>query len=89
MKGGAANGARLMMGHLEVVAPDLRQALRDPSVGAAARQETERFLQNADQLLQWFLEHVHGEARPGRTPDLLTLKRGLDLFQRDVASLYV
>jgi hypothetical protein len=29
-----------------------------------------------------FLDHVHGEARPGITPDLVTIKRAMDTWAR-------
>jgi hypothetical protein len=40
--------------------------------------EFDHFVANGHRIRSWFLDHLHGEARPGTTPDLLALKRMLD-----------
>jgi hypothetical protein len=42
---------------------------------------------NGEQIRGWFLDHVHGDARPGATPDVQTLGRRMDEFAATVSDL--
>lgn len=42
--------------------------------------EMRRGLVNAERVRGWLVEHLHGQARPGTTPDLLALSHTLDAF---------
>lgn len=39
------------------------------------------------QMQRWFEEHLHGQARPGSTPDLLALAKGLEAARSDAMAV--
>jgi hypothetical protein len=87
MKGGAAKGAQAAMEMLSLVGPRLEAEMADPTLPPGAAEEIATFLANGRQIEQWLLDHVHGVAGPGVTPDLMNLKRGLDALSADVGRM--
>jgi hypothetical protein len=86
-KKGAASSYVELSSTLSFVAPILHDSLRMDDPPSDERQETERFLANGNQMRQWLIDHVHGTAAPGRTPDLLELAGGLRALNQDVARI--
>jgi hypothetical protein len=80
LKRGAATGAQLTGDVVGDLGPVIEQSLGDPDLEAHSREELTHFLDSGRRLKQWFLEHDHGTARPGVTPDMLQLKKGLDTY---------
>lgn len=86
-KKGAAVGYVEISELLAFVTPMVEDSLRLDNPTPQNRSETERFLANGAQLKRWLLEHVHGTATPGRTPDLRQLSSGLQAFEQDTARI--
>ncbi len=72
-KGGAAKGYSGCTTILDSATPLVFQIMQQVDERDGA--ELARTLENVARLRGSFLEHLHGEARPGRTPDLLALGR--------------
>lgn len=79
---GAAQAMVLFVQAQEALGPVLADDIPEDE-----RREHEKFLKNSYRLVEWYLEHVHGTAAPGRTPNGMELRKGLQVLQGDVNRL--
>ncbi|MDQ3573396.1 MAG: hypothetical protein M3404_00480 [Actinomycetota bacterium] len=84
---GAAAGVRNMDVMLAEVTPAIEKALTDVQLEADMAAEFRKFLESGKRIRCWFLEHVHKQAQPGATPDLLNLKRAMDGWAKAALTL--
>ena len=61
----------------------LREVLRDIDSEPELRTDDgftdlRKFAQSGEQIRGWLVTNIHGGARPGVTPDLLSVKRAMD-----------
>jgi len=72
---------------LAVVRPAAGRGLpAEPSDGARAA-ELRTTIADGEQIRRWFVDRVHGDARPGVTPDVVTLTRRMTEFAAAVRDL--
>ena len=83
----AAVGVHNMDEMLAVVTPALEARLADAAIDEDAAAELRRSLEGGQEIRGWLLAHVHKEAVPGVTPDLLKLKRAFDRWAENARSL--
>ena len=84
---GAAVGVVRMDAMLAVVRPAAGRGLpAEPSDGARAA-ELRTTIADGEQIRRWFVDRVHGDARPGVTPDVVTLTRRMTEFAAAVRDL--
>jgi hypothetical protein len=75
---GAAAGVAAMDRMLSDVAPEVDAWLRAGTVGGDEADRMRSFVDDGRRIRGFFIDHVHRVARPGKTPDLLELKRRMD-----------
>ena len=78
-KKGAARAALSMDKALANLHEVLRDIESDPELsGDTAFEDLPEFVRNGERIRGWLLDHIHGDARPGVTPDMLAIKRVKD-----------
>lgn len=71
---------------LRHVGPAVQRAIESGVSGRDAA-EIHTFVESGDRIRGWLLEHVHHEASSTTTPDLLELKRAMDVWADAALSL--
>lgn len=84
---GSAIGARNMDVMLTEVEPFVEELLAAMELSGDQAGQLRNFLEKGQRIRGWFLDHVHKQARPGVTPDVLSLKRMMDEWGRYANSL--
>ena len=72
---------------LAVVRPALVRAAIGARLDAATAADARGTVADGEQIRRWFLDHVHRDARPAVTPDVVTLTRRMDEFAAAVGHL--
>src|SRR4051794_14184232 len=80
-KSGAAKGVVRADAMIVVAKPAVDAIRQSNALASRDMAEVERSLANLERTRLQLLDHVHGEARPGTTPDLLALHRTLNSMQ--------
>jgi hypothetical protein len=70
------------------IRPQVESIVNDRDADSNVRLETQRFATHATQMENWFLDHIHGVAAPGITPDMMQLGRALQVFKSDCAQTF-
>jgi len=80
LKKGAAKATQTMDEALAALHEVIRDLDTDPELRAEFEdsEALRSFEQGGKQIRSWLLDHLHGTARPGQTPDLLAIKRAMD-----------
>ena len=84
---GAAVGVVRMDAMLAVVLPEVDVLLAGAGLSDEDADRLRGFVDDGRRTRQWFVDYVHKEARPGRTPDLLNLKRMMDHWGKTALAL--
>ena len=82
-----AVGVVRMDAMLAVVRPFVEPGVAGAGGDAVTAAGLRTTVANGEQIRRWFLEHVHGDARAGVTPDVLTLTRRMNQFAATVRDL--
>jgi hypothetical protein len=72
---------------LAVVRPAVERGTAAERWDGARATEFRTTVANGEQIRRWLLDHVHGDARPGVTPEVLTLTRRMNQFAASVRDL--
>lgn len=84
-KRGAASALQRVDELRAIATPMVSAMARSAAVSAEERAENQKLLTNMDAMRGWLIEHIHGSARPGATPNLLDLHNAINLLEGDVA----
>lgn len=79
---GAVKGLRIIDACIEYDTEVVGLLIAEGAPPAGGRDRLERMLVAARSLRGWLIEYLHKEARPGRTPDLTTVARGVKDIKR-------